>query len=75
MQTDLEFGVEYYPNAEEGEQFEYLTHHEFLSLLRDHELRGLSPCLVYDHFTIFENGRSGSRLTIRDDYGLYYAEA
>lgn len=72
MQVNLEYGVEYYPNEEEGEQFEYLTHSEFLSLLRDHELRGLSPCVVYDYFTLFNDGREGARLTVRDQYGVYY---
>lgn len=72
IQVNLEFGVEYYPNEGEGEHWEELTQQEFLSLLRNHESRGLSPCVVYDYFTTFEHGRDGSRLTVRDSYGVYY---
>jgi len=73
MQTiKIEYGVEYYPNPEEGEQFEYLTELEFLSLIRDHGLRGYSPEITYERFTTFDNGRDGRRLTIRDTQGIYY---
>jgi len=73
MQTSkLEYGVEYYPNPEEGEQFEHLTELEFLSLIRDHELRGYTPDIEYLRFTIFDNGRDGRQLTIKDTQGIYY---
>ena len=73
MQTiKIEYGVEYYPNPDEGEQFEYLTELEFLSLIRDHELRGYSPEITYERFTTFDNGRDGRRLTIRDVNGIFY---
>jgi len=72
MNYEIEYGVEYYPNFEEGEQFEYLTELEFLGLIRDHELRGYSPEIAYDRFTTFDNGRDGRRLTIRDTQGIYY---
>jgi len=68
----LEYGVEYYPNPDEGEQFEHLTELEFLSLIRNHELRGYSPEIAYERFTTFENGRDGRRLTIRDVSGIFY---
>lgn len=68
----MEYFVEYYPNANEGEQAEELSKSEFLSLIRDHKLRGYDPLIEYDVFTIFENGRDGERLTIRDEYGIFY---
>jgi len=73
MQTSkLEYGVEYYPNPEEGEQFENLTELEFLSLIRDHERRGYTPEITYECFTTFDNGRDGRQLTIKDTQGIYY---
>ena len=73
MQTiKIEYGVEYYPNPNEGEQFEYLTESEFLALIRMHQARGFDPDMVYDRFTTYDNGRDGSRLTIKDSWGLYY---
>jgi len=74
MQTiKVEYGIEYYPNPEEGEQFEYLTESEFLGLISDHESRGFDPEIAYDKFTTFDNGRDGRRLTIKDTWGIYYA--
>ena len=73
MQTiKIEYGVEYYPNPEEGEQFEYLTESNFLSLICDHEMRGYTPEIAYERFTTFDNGRDGRRLTIKDTQGIYY---
>ena len=69
---NIEYGVEYYPNPKEGEQFEHLTELEFLSLIRDHELRGYTPEIAYERFTTFENGQDGRRLTIKDTQGIYY---
>ena len=68
----MEYFVEYYPNADEGEQAQELTKSEFLSLIRDHKARGLDALIEYDVFTVYENGRSGERLTIRDEYGIFY---
>jgi hypothetical protein len=68
----LEYGVEYYPTPEEGEQFEYLTERDFLDLIASHKARGLDPAIEYARFTIFDNGRDGRRLTIRDVYGIFY---
>jgi len=70
---NLEFGVEYYPTPEEGEQWQELSERDFLELIADHKARGLDPLLEYDHFTIFNNGRDGRRLTIRDEWGIYYS--
>jgi Ca2+-binding EF-hand superfamily protein len=69
---EIEYGVEYYPNPKEGEQFEHLTESEFLSLIRDHERRGYTPEITYERFTTFDNGRDGRRLTIRDVSGIFY---
>ena len=68
----MEYFVEYYPNAEEGEQAEELTRPEFVNLVREHRARGFDPMLEHDVFTVFDNGRDGERLTIRDEYGLFY---
>jgi hypothetical protein len=68
----LEYGVEYCTYAEEGEQWHELSEFEFLELIAAHKARGLDPLLEYDRFTIFDNGREGRRLTIRDEYGVYY---
>lgn len=69
----MEYFVEYYPNADDGEQAQELTKSEFISLIRDHKSRRIDPLIEYDVFTIYENGRSGERLTIRDEYGIFYA--
>ena len=45
---------------------------EFIGLIADHKSKGIDPLIEYDKFTVFENGRSGRRLTIRDDHGIYY---
>lgn len=68
----LEFGVEYYPNPEEGEHWEELTEREFLDVIAMHKARGYDPVIEYDRFTLYDNGREGRRLTIRDEWGLYY---
>ena len=70
--ANLEYGVEYYPNNDEGEQWEELTESEFICLINDHKAKGLDPILEYERFTIYDNGRDGRRLTIRDVYGVYY---
>ena len=72
MSNNLEYGVEYYPNNDEGEQWEELTESEFLALIRRHKVKGLDPVLEYEVFTYYSNGRDGRRLTIRDEYGLFY---
>ena len=69
---DLEFVIEYFPNPDEGEQAEHITETEFVGLIAAHEYRGLQPILSYDVFTVFGNGRNGRRLTIRDEWGVYY---
>jgi hypothetical protein len=68
----MEYFVEYYPNADEGEQAQELTKAEFLALIRDHKARGYDALIEYDVFTVFNNGRNGERLTIRDEYGVFY---
>jgi hypothetical protein len=68
----IEFGVEYYPNPEEGEQWQELSESEFLAILDMHKARGLQPVIEYERFTIFDNGRDGSRITILDETGVYY---
>jgi len=70
--TDLEYFVEYSPNLNEGEQAQELNKLEFLDLVKQHQMQGIDPHLEYDVFTVFDNGRSGHRLTIRDDYGIFY---
>ena len=70
--TALEYFVEYTPNEHEGEQAEELTKAEFEALINDHKARGLEPVLSYESFSIFENGRSGHRLTIIDEYDVFY---
>ena len=70
--TALEYFVEYYPNEHEGEQAEELTKVDFEALINDHKARGLDPVLSYETFSIFENGRSGPRLTIIGEYGVFY---
>jgi len=72
MDNLIEYGVEYRPNADEGEQWQELTEQEFISLIQDHKDRCLDHLIEYDRFTIFDNGRSGRRLTIRDEYEVYY---
>ena len=68
----MEYFVEYYPNAGEGEQAEELTKADFIALISDHKMRGYDPLIEYDVFTVFNNGRDGERLTIRDEYGIFY---
>ena len=70
--SNLEYGVEYCIYAEEGEQWHELSELEFLELIASHKARGLDPLFEYERFTIFDNGRDGRRLTIRDEYGVYY---
>lgn len=70
--NNLEYGVEYRPNEDEGEQWEELTEWEFLDLIASHKRRGFSVNMEYDSFSIRENGRFGKRLTIVDDWGIYY---
>ena len=70
--SNLEYGVEYYPNPNEGEQFEYLEEWQFIDLINLHKSRGYAPMIEYERFTIYDNGRSGRRLTIKDEYGLFY---
>jgi len=71
--SDLEFFVEYRPNADEGEQADELTEMQFIGLIADHKSKGIDPLIEYNKFTVFENGRDGRRLTIRDDSGVYYS--
>jgi hypothetical protein len=61
---DLEFFVEYYPNVDEGEQAQELSESDFIGLIVDHKNRGIEPIIDYD--------KGGSRLTIRDENGVYY---
>lgn len=68
----IEYGVEYYPNAEEGEQWQELSESEFLDVIAMHKVRGCEPVIDYERFTVYDNGRSGRRLTIRDQWGIYY---
>lgn len=68
----LEYGVEYYPNLDEGEQWQELTESEFLDLIAQHNAKGIDAKLEYERFTIFDNGREGKRLTIVDELGVYY---
>ena len=70
--SNLEFFVEYYPNSDEGEQAQELSEPEFIELIAEHKRLGVDPLIDYDRFTIFDNGRDGRRLTIRDDSGIYY---
>lgn len=68
----LEFGVEYYPNPEEGPQFEEVTESQLLDLIAQHNARGLNARLEYERFTLSENGRDGRRLTLVDEWGIFY---
>jgi hypothetical protein len=68
----LEYGVEYYPNTDEGPQWQEVTEFEFLDLMAQHNARGIDARLEYERFTIFENGRDGRRLTLIDEWGIYY---
>lgn len=73
MSNKLEYGVEYYPNNGEGKQWQELTETKFLSLLRDHKAINLNAVIEYTNYQIFKRGPySGKRLTIRDEYGVYY---
>jgi hypothetical protein len=71
--SKLQYGVEYYPNSEEGEQWQELTKLEFNNLVKAHESRGYAPRIIYESFSVFENGRSGERLTLVDEWGIYYS--
>jgi len=68
----MEYFVEYYPNANEGEQAQEVSRSEFIELIKCHKERGRDALIEYDAFSIFENGRNGDRLTIRDEYGIFY---
>ena len=72
MGVHMEWGVEYYPNEQEGEEWQELTKQEFKDLLRTYNARGIDPALRMEWFSIFENGREGKRLTIVDEWGIYY---
>ena len=69
---NLEYGVEYLPNDAEGTQWQELTELQFLDLLKSHKKRGYTVNMDYESFTVSQNGRSGKRLTIYDDWGIYY---
>jgi hypothetical protein len=68
----MEYFVEYYPNADEGEQAQELTREEFKELYNMHRQRGVDPIVEHDKFSFFENGRDGQRLTILDEHGIFY---
>lgn len=68
----LEYGVEYYPNLDEGPQWQELAESEFLELIAQHNKRGIDARLEYERFTMFDNGREGKRLTLVDEWGVYY---
>lgn len=68
----MEYFVEYYPNDDDGEQAQELNLSDFMGLIRDHQERGLDVQFEFDNFTIFDNGRDGQRLTIKDEYGIFY---
>ena len=68
----LEYGVEYFPNYGESEQWQELAEYEFLELIAQHNKRGIDARLEYESFTTFDNGRDGKRLTLVDEWGLYY---
>lgn len=72
MAVHIEWGVEYYPNEQEGEQWQELTEQESKDLILAHNARGIDPHLRMEWFTIFENGREVKRLTIVDEWGIYY---
>ena len=72
MGVHMEWGVEYYPNEQEGEQFDELTEQDFKELILAHTARGIEPHLRMEWFSLFENGREGKRLTIVDEWGVYY---
>jgi hypothetical protein len=65
--NNMEYFVEYYP-----EQSQELTQSEFLGLIREYKERGIDPLIEHDVFTFFNNGHNGERLTIRDEYGIFY---
>lgn len=69
----MEYGIEYCPSEQEGEQWQEVTESEFLEVIALHKVRGLDPLIEYDRFTVFDNGREGRRLTIRDVYEVFYA--
>ena len=47
--SDLEFFVEYRPNADEGEQSQELSEQEFLELLAEHNRLGVDPLIDYEN--------------------------
>ena len=75
---NLEYGVEYLPNDAEDTQWQELTELQFLDLLKSHKKRGYTVNMDYESFTVSLSrpdameGRSGKRLTIYDDWGIYY---
>ena len=72
MGVHMEWGVEYSPNEQEGEEWQELTEQEFKDLLLSHTARGIEPSLRMEWFSIFDNGREGKRLTLVDTWGIYY---
>ena len=68
----MEYFVEYYPNADEGEQVVEVSRSEFIKIIKCHKERGLPTSIDFDALSIFENGRDAEHLTIRDEYGIYY---
>lgn len=68
----LEYGVEYYPNPDEGPQFDEVTESQLLDLIAQHNAKGLDARLEYERFTIYDNGREGRRLTLVDERGIFY---
>jgi hypothetical protein len=69
----LEYGVEYYSNPDEGPQWDELTESQLLDLIAQHNARGLDLRLEYKRFTIYDNGRDGRRLTLIDEWGVFYS--
>lgn len=69
----LEYGVEYYPNPDEGPQWDEVTESQLLDLIAQHNARGLDARLEYERYTIYENGRAGRRLTLVDEWGIFYS--
>jgi hypothetical protein len=72
MAMHIEWGVEYYPNEHEGEQFDELSEQDFKELILAHTARGIEPSLRMEWFSLFDNGREGKRLTLVDTWGIYY---
>lgn len=70
----LEYFVECYTDFEELPQFIEIDETKFVELLNVYKKRGIDPRIEYDRFTMFDNGRSGSRLTLVDSWVGYYVE-